>query len=144
MAVYTSYYAKAKDLSENNYLFIRISTSAPKWWKKPLLNMPELYPGWELVDGVKRGIIDEEEYTKKYIEALNKLDRPTIIEKIYLAAINSSSIPERQNRDIILLCYETPDKFCHRHVLADWIGKVKEFEDRDKDEKGIASFERII
>lgn len=30
------------------------------------------------------------------------------------------------HRDIILCCYETPEEFCHRHILAEWLGGVKE------------------
>ena len=25
--------------------------------------------------------------------------------------------------DIALLCYEKPDDFCHRHLVADWLNK---------------------
>ena len=24
-------------------------------------------------------------------------------------------------QDIVLLCYEKPGRFCHRHILAEWI-----------------------
>ena len=26
---------------------------------------------------------------------------------------------------VILLCYEKPTDFCHRHLVADWINKYK-------------------
>ena len=26
--------------------------------------------------------------------------------------------------DIALVCYEAPDKFCHRHLVADWFNKA--------------------
>jgi uncharacterized protein (DUF488 family) len=25
--------------------------------------------------------------------------------------------------DAILLCWESPEKFCHRHLVADWLSK---------------------
>lgn len=28
-----------------------------------------------------------------------------------------------KDRDIVLCCYEKPDEFCHRHILAEWLGK---------------------
>lgn len=32
-----------------------------------------------------------------------------------------------RHRDIILCCYEKPNEFCHRHILAEWLGEdVKE------------------
>ena len=26
-------------------------------------------------------------------------------------------------RDIVLVCYEGPSKFCHRHLVAEWLNK---------------------
>ena len=31
-------------------------------------------------------------------------------------------------RNVTLLCYETPEKFCHRHLVAEWLNNGK---DRD-------------
>lgn len=133
MEVFTSYYAKAKNLDEKKYFFIGVSNSKPKWWNKQLLRLPEVFPAWEWVEGIKNGTLSEEKYTKKYMEALNKLDRIDIIQKIFLSAHNSSDKLDLQIRNVVLLCHETPDKFCHRHILADWIGGVKEFENVPKD-----------
>ena len=37
-------------------------------------------------------------------------------------------------RDIALVCYEKPEEFCHRHLVADWLRKyghdIKEWEKR--------------
>lgn len=30
------------------------------------------------------------------------------------------------HRDIVLCCYEKPGDFCHRHILAEWLGDVEE------------------
>lgn len=37
-----------------------------------------------------------------------------------------------------LLCYETPEKFCHRHMLAAWLNfsinaDIKEWEQKNED-----------
>lgn len=120
MTVYTSYYALAKELNDTDYIFIRISNSKPKWWTKPLLSLPEVFPEWRIVDGVKKEIISEEQYTTEYQKMLNGLDKNKILEKIYLTEEGQGY------KNVVLLCYETPDKFCHRHILADWIGGIKE------------------
>lgn len=28
---------------------------------------------------------------------------------------------ESDNHDVCLLCYETPEKFCHRHLVCNWL-----------------------
>jgi len=33
-----------------------------------------------------------------------------------------------QGRDIILCCYEKPEDFCHRKILADWLSDVVELD----------------
>jgi len=38
-------------------------------------------------------------------------------------------------KDIALVCYEKPENFCHRHIVADWLGfsgiSVSEYEKAD-------------
>jgi len=31
-------------------------------------------------------------------------------------------------KTVVLMCYETPDKFCHRHLVARWLGDVEEYD----------------
>lgn len=57
-----------------------------------------------------RGKISEEENTKYYIEE-------------YYKQVLSKLDPERVYRQLdhsTLLCYEDPEEFCHRHVVAAW------------------------
>ena len=28
---------------------------------------------------------------------------------------------QKIGKDVVLLCYETPEKFCHRHIAAQWL-----------------------
>lgn len=51
---------------------------------------------------------DQEFYTEHYFkEVLNKLDPHKVLEELGAHAI--------------LLCYETPEKFCHRKLVAQWL-----------------------
>lgn len=113
--IYTSYYARAKAFP--NLVHIRISTSAPKWYPFETKCIPELYPGFDLVNGLKTGEITEAEYDQKYKEKLAKLDKATIMKKIEALA---------GEKDAVLLCYEKDGDFCHRHMVAEWLGNIKE------------------
>ena len=62
--IYTSYYARARSFP--NFVHIRVSTSSPKWYPFNTECLPELYPGFNLVNDLKTGRITEEEYTRKY------------------------------------------------------------------------------
>lgn len=51
---------------------------------------------------------DKEFYTDRYLEeVLKPLDPLKVVEDL--------------GRDAVLLCWEKPGKFCHRHIVADWI-----------------------
>lgn len=66
----------------------------------------DLAPPWSIIEGLKKGTLTEEMYTKKYIElVLNHLD----VEKVY-NDLNGK----------VLLCYEKSDDFCHRHIVSKW------------------------
>ena len=51
-------------------------------------------------------------YEKIYDEVLNKLDPHRVVEHLYEIS---------RGKDVALVCYEAPDKFCHRHLVADWL-----------------------
>lgn len=115
MKIYTSYYARAKQFS--NMTHIRISTSAPKWYPIQTKALPELYPGFELVSAYKAGNISEAEYTKQYAEKLSRLDKTLMLQKIEQLS---------DDNDVLLLCYEKDGDFCHRHLVAEWLGNITE------------------
>ena len=51
-------------------------------------------------------------YKEKYIETvLKNLNPHSIVNTLYRIS---------NGKDIILLCYETPEKFCHRKLVSDW------------------------
>lgn len=113
--IYTSYYARAKSFP--NLVHIRISTSCPKWYPYETKCLPELYPGFDLVNGIKTGEITEAEYECRYKEKLAKLDKYAVRKKIEDLA---------GDKDTVLLCYEKDGDFCHRHLVADWLGNIRE------------------
>lgn len=120
MEIFTLYYAKMKKCMRE-YALVRISVSMPSWFPVNLPGIPELYPGWDLVNGIKNGSITQEQYTQRYREHLATLNKGAIISRL-------KQISNAYGKDtVILLCWEAPNKFCHRHLVAEWLGGIKEW-----------------
>lgn len=119
MKIFTSYYAKMKNKWQQ-YALVRVSTSSPAWFPVELPCMPELYPGWELVSGLKENRITWEEYKRQYKEMLSGLDKDNVQRKLQRISELAGG------KDIVLLCYEAVGKPCHRHLIAEWLGNVTE------------------
>lgn len=122
--IFTSYFSLTKKLIEAGYEPISISRFPPKFFdgKKALGLAPSEY----ILKRYKNKEIDEEQYTKEYIEYLESR-RDKIIE--YLTKLSLSE------RKVVFLCYEKSGDFCHRRILADWFNKNTGFscEEIDKD-----------
>lgn len=99
------------------YAMVRVSKGMPEWFafSNMVEEIPEVYPSWEIIMGIKKGIINEKQYTQNYMQQLATLDRDAILEK--LREISSAN----EDKDVVLLCWESRDKFCHRHILAEWL-----------------------
>lgn len=100
---FTSYYAR----SGTNPNALAISIVSPPFYKgaKYLL----LAPTWDLLKAYKAGTVDERGYTEWYLRLLaeRKLTPKKVVEEI--------------KEGSVLLCYEGPGKFCHRHIVAEWL-----------------------
>lgn len=80
----------------------------PIWWFKGRCYM-DLAPTWDIVMGVKSGEIDDKRYTEEYLKILAKLDPQKVVDDL--------------GDGTIMLCYESPKDFCHRHIVAHWLNK---------------------
>ena len=114
MRILTSYYAKCKN-GVKGAVLIPVSTGVPPWFIPENEPMRILAPGWDLVNGIKHGEIDEEEYTKLYKEKLSKISISKVLEQITFYC-NMYGVD-----NAILLCWENSEDFCHRHIIADWL-----------------------
>jgi hypothetical protein len=70
-----------------------------------------LAPKPKLIGGYIRGEINETEYTKQFTKMLADVK----IEQV-VSDINKICGPKFP----VLICYEAPDKFCHRHLVRQW------------------------
>lgn len=108
----TSYFAKYR--GEHG---VSIALKTPEGFKGRLYKA--LAPPYWLLKKVKADG-DTEYYTEQYYkEVLNKLDPRQVYEDL--------------GADAVLLCWEGSEKFCHRHIIAEWLEKslgieVKELE----------------
>lgn len=100
--IYTSYYAKSAKLPNA----ISISRGTPTWFTGP--SYEPLFPEWNLILNYKDGKITEDEYRIRYNDQLSKLD-PKVVYK------------ELEGK--VLLCWETSNQICHRHLVAEWLNK---------------------
>ena len=109
--IYTGYYSKIKEYADSGLTLLSISRTKPEF-AKSCIDIPQLFPSNKILWDYKKGKIDEMEYTSKYLDQLNELGVHRIIKMIQIFGDN-----------VVLLCWESPEKFCHRHILADYINK---------------------
>lgn len=109
--IYTGYYSKVKEYADSGLILLSISRTKPEF-AKSCIDIPQLFPSNKILWDYKKGKIDEMEYTSKYLDQLNELGVDRIIKMIQIFGDN-----------VVLLCWESPEKFCHRHILADYINK---------------------
>ncbi len=113
MAIYTSYYGN-RELNPQQQYLVQVSNSAPAGFKVNEI-FQDVIPDWNtIVKPYKDRRLSDKLYTAFYEQQLNKRRLQIFhqLEEIYKRA---------QGKDIVLLCYETPGKFCHRHILAEWL-----------------------
>lgn len=100
----TSYFANLKNLSA--YVPISISRYSPSWYKG--LELKELAPLPYMLK------LDIDTYLIHFDRILSELNPGDIVNKI---------MGMTSNKPAILLCYEKPGDFCHRHLVSKWLNK---------------------
>ena len=113
--IYTSYFAKLKSLPDN-IVPISICGKAPDWYTG--LQYKKLAPKWAFFKEWK-----ENHNNDFYIKCFNEqvLDKLNA-EDVVMALSELAGFENRYN-DICLICYEKPEDFCHRHLVADWLNR---------------------
>jgi hypothetical protein len=131
MKIHTSYYANIKNIPED-YILVSISGGLSESLRSKVhIQDKRLAPTYNLFQKYKNGG-SEEDYIKEFQEeVLNKIDINDILREYSLKYGAMSRI--------VFLCYEKPEDFCHRQLVAEHIQekykvKVKElnFEDNNR------------
>jgi hypothetical protein len=115
MKIWTSYFGNIKKIINP----VSIAISPPKWYKGFEYN--KLFPTWKMINDLK---------TNKEIDLIlriNKYERAyynEILSQLIQNDVFSDLLTLYNGEDVVLLCYESPKDFCHRHLVADWFIKA--------------------
>ncbi len=101
--IFTSYFANWRFFPEK-LKPICIAKYPPK--NNQMSCLPKLCPSSQLLKAYKQGKVDDKGYADVFNKQLDQLD----VRKAGLFLQNC-----------ILICYEKPEDFCHRHLIAKWL-----------------------
>lgn len=121
MKVYTSYFANMKQLEDSNVYPVAICNKVPSFFKGP--NIESVAPNNSILYEYKKSAQDssaQEHYKERYINEV--LCAYRFHPEYFIDLLAFFSLQE-DNKDIALVCYERPEDFCHRHILAEWFNE---------------------
>lgn len=120
MNIYTSYFGKLRHLPKD-IVPISICGKAPEWYTG--LEYKRLAPKYKFFKEYKQDH-DAKKYTENYYD---EVLRDLLHHEALLSLMRLS-----KGKDVCLLCYEKPEDFCHRHIVAKWFNdygiKCEEYE----------------
>ena len=109
LMIYTGYWAKIHDYELNGLTPVGISGWSPDGYTgKTYKKLAPKYLWWKEWHDKK---LSEQWYTEKYYETVLNVLKPLDVAKQL----------QQMGDNIVLLCFETPEKFCHRHLVAQWL-----------------------
>ena len=110
--IYTSYFAKSRQLENAGIVPISISLWPPRGWAG--YTYKKLAPTQRILSEYKYNGQDENLYIQRYKEEiLSKLNAEEVVEE--LSRISGDA------ENIALVCFERSGAFCHRNIVADWL-----------------------
>lgn len=109
LMIYTSYFGGLRRLP-STMVPIAICGKVPNWYNglhyKRLAPKKEFFAEWQKTH-------DNDFYIQRFYEdVLNHLTVTEVVNELYMMAFD---------KEICLICYERPEEFCHRHLVADWL-----------------------
>lgn len=109
--IYTTYFAKLKHLPQH-IIPIAICGGVPEFYNG--LCYKKLAPKWSFFSKWKE--TNDNDY---YIQEFNKL----VLNRLSADEVVKELLELSNNKDVALVCYEKPDSFCHRHLVANWLNQ---------------------
>jgi len=134
--IYTSYFANISNLPKDA-LPISIALYPPKGTF--IIEYKLLAPSKSILDEYKASVDVNKD--KIYVNRFTN----EILSVLNIKYVLYDLLHTGHSHDIILLCYERPEKFCHRHLVANWLNSDKWFRDHFPEviEYGIYNKERL-
>lgn len=110
--IYTSYFGRLKNIPDD-IVRVTICGGVPEWYHG--LQYKKVAPKYGFFQEYKKNG-DQNYYISHYqSEVLDHLSQKEVYSDLMKLTNNA--------KDIVLLCYEKPEDFCHRHLLAEWLHK---------------------
>lgn len=109
MKIYTSYFANGAKLQKVGIMIIGIALYPPKWFKG--ISNKYVSPSWDILHNSK----SEDDYVQRFNTEILAHRDP----KVFISAIEKMS----KGKDVALCCFEKPNEFCHRHLVAKWLNE---------------------
>lgn len=109
MKIYTSYFANGAKLQKEGIMMIGIALYPPKWFYGS--SVKYVSPSWDILHNSK----SEEDYIRRFNSEILAHRDP----KVFLSSIEKMA----KVKDVALCCFEKPDEFCHRHLVAKWMNE---------------------
>ncbi len=107
--IYTSYFGRLRKLP-TDIVPVAICGQIPDWYDG--LSYKQLAPKWYFFAEWKK-THDNDYYIEHFVkDVLDPLDADEVVEDLYRLS---------SGKDVCLLCYERPEEFCHRHIVAEWL-----------------------
>lgn len=122
--IFTSYFSNVKYIAvkKPDLEFVSIAGKTPKWLEDSLIKihkfkdlMPK-YEWWKTWHEKFKNDYESETSKKWYEEKYNE----TILSKLNPNDVQFRLYDLSNRKNVTLLCYETPEKFCHRHLVSKW------------------------
>lgn len=113
MNIYTGYYARTNEYKKHGLAPISISWKVPDKWlsdeNKWYKSLAPKYDIWREYNTIH----NEEIYVSRFTnEVLSKLEPSKVLSDLKVLS---------GDKDPILICYEKPECFCHRHIVGVWL-----------------------
>jgi len=126
--IFTSYFGNVKKLMglHPQMKFVSIAGKTPEWFLDDKnLNglqfkklMPK-YSWWSQWHSTFEKDLESEESKKWYEEKY----RSTVLSALDQNQVRNELLEMSDRCNVCLLCYETPEKFCHRHIVQKWLNE---------------------
>lgn len=117
--VYTSNYASLEKLKAAGLIdgAVPISRGLPRWFDEDIVVRRNLLlaPSQKLLSAAKRGEVDDAAYTRAFNSQLAHFSPHDVYHDLLKATGGTTPV---------LLCWEAPGAFCHRHLVAQWLSEA--------------------